>query len=88
MTEKEYKLLETLTKQVELNNKLLLKQNQNREEDKYWEDSAYKAEIEYTKEKERLCRNAATLISIISVVTCIVCFLLFGLLAAFIGEFL
>lgn len=68
MTEKEQKLIENLTKQLELSNKIALKQMQESNKPTLNEERLTNAEIGLMNEKESFYKNAANLLGVLSVI--------------------
>lgn len=83
MTEFEQQLIEKLTKQLEVKNKLDLKKMQN---DSLWEDKMTTAEIEHLKEKARFYKNAGDLLAIFSTAIVIIAILIIILLTTGLGA--
>lgn len=72
MTEFEQQLIEKLTKQLEVKNKLDLKKMQN---ESLWEDKMSNAEVEHMKAKTKFYHNAAELLGVIAIIITILAIL-------------
>ena len=72
MTDQEHKLIENLTKQLELSNKIALKQIQEQSEPSVNDARLIEAEIGLMYEKEKLFISLNKFITIISIITSVI----------------